>query len=477
MDDSFASYLQNVPDAPIWMLLFVFALILFQEAINGFHDTANAIATVVYSRSLHPMIAVAIAAFFNFVGVLIGGTAVAFSLVYMLPKEMVAGINTEYEASLLLALIVTAVTWNFGTWWLGIPNSTTHAYVGSIMGVAMAHAFLIGDPIAQQINWHEAQGILLTLLISPIVGFVLAYLIFKLLKLLVKNDALFRPAEEHTRPPGWVRSILIASSAGVSLLHGTNDGQKSIGLMMLVMFGIAPSLYGLNPNRLDDNSLKRGAEAIGDIKQVAATVQDDPKIGARSQQLMQECDLVEKLVQKQRTEKLSEQEGIEMRAAILDLRQAISNTIRDAKLMDRLTSDERKKLHAANRKLDRFIEYVPMWIIVLSALALGGGTAIGYKNIVTTLGEKMGSSHMNPAQGTAAQLSAMIGIFMADIGGMPVSTTHVLSSGVAGTVVASPDEHLNTSTLKSIVLTWVTTLPGCMMLGMFTGVMLNRILA
>ncbi|NDE35438.1 MAG: hypothetical protein EB012_11410, partial [Gammaproteobacteria bacterium] len=154
-------------------LAITFFLILLQEAVNGFHDVANAIATVIYSRAMSPQSSVLMAAVFNFIGVLFGGTAVAFSMVYLLPTNMVTGINTMNEVSLFMAMIFTAVAWNFGTWWLGIPNSTTHAYIGSIIGISMADAFLMGQPVAEQINWGQGEKILTALIVSPIVGFVL----------------------------------------------------------------------------------------------------------------------------------------------------------------------------------------------------------------------------------------------------------------------------------------------------------------
>ncbi|HEY7803954.1 MAG TPA: inorganic phosphate transporter, partial [Orrella sp.] len=146
------------------MLIIVFLLIVFQEAINGFHDAANAIATVIYANALTPGQSVVLAAVFNFLGVLIGGTAVAFSLVYLMPENIVAGVNTQGEAALFAGMIVAAVIWNFGTWWLGIPNSTTHAYIGSIIGIAMADAFLHGNSMAAQINWHQGEKIMIALI-------------------------------------------------------------------------------------------------------------------------------------------------------------------------------------------------------------------------------------------------------------------------------------------------------------------------
>ena len=196
-------FLAGLPTVSAAILVLVFLLIVFQEAVNGFHDTANAVATVIYSNAMKPMPAVALAALMNFLGVLAGGTAVAFGLVYLLPNEMIAGINTIDEIALLLALIVTALGWNFGTWWLGIPNSTTHTYIGSIIGVAMAHAFVRGQPVLEQVNWHQGQKILVTLAVSPVVGFVLGFVLLKLIQIFVRDPAMYRPAVHHKRHPDW----------------------------------------------------------------------------------------------------------------------------------------------------------------------------------------------------------------------------------------------------------------------------------
>ena len=173
--DEIETLLASAP-ASAWVLTAVFLLIVLQEAVNGFHDAANAVATVIYSNSMKPMEAIGLSVFCNFLGVLLGGTVVAFGMVFLLPKEMVAGINTLSEASLMLALVSSAVLWNLATWWYGIPNSTTHTYVGSVIGVSMAHALLTGTPVAAAINWTQGEKILLTLFVSPVVGGLLAWL-------------------------------------------------------------------------------------------------------------------------------------------------------------------------------------------------------------------------------------------------------------------------------------------------------------
>ena len=288
-------FLAGLPAVSAAILALIFLLIVFQEAVNGFHDTANAVATVIYSNAMKAGPAVALAAFMNFLGVLAGGTAVAFGLVYMLPNEMIAGINTIDKIALFLALIVTALGWNFGTWWLGMPNSTTHTYIGSIIGVGMAHAFVSGQPILEAINWHQGQKILITLAVSPVVGFILGFVLLRLIPLFVKDPEMYRPALHHKRHPDWdtwdqdpsstevdlsdaLRRRLAAGDtrpagghlaarsgsrgliAGVAFLHGSNDGQKSIGLMMLVLFAMAPLSYGLNSEPAERGRYPEGGQ-------------------------------------------------------------------------------------------------------------------------------------------------------------------------------------------------------------------------
>lgn len=459
-------------------LMITFFLIVLQEAVNGFHDIANAVATVIYSRAMKPFEAVAMSAFCNFIGVLIGGTAVAFSLVYLLPANMVAGINTVSEVSLFLAMILTAVAWNLGTWWLGIPNSTTHAYIGSIIGISMADAFLLGLPMAEQINWHQGEKIMTALIVSPIVGFLLGLMLLHLIRRLAHDPAMFQPTEDGERKPGLaIRSLLIAGSAGVSLMHGSNDGQKSIGLMMIALFGLFPAAYGLDPGRLNAADFDRLIAVVEDVQEIgeelgAATDSETLKL-VDNLKLKEIRALHATLLDEKNGVDLEEDTAISVRKEILLIHGRVAKLLKTKALMGQVTNEQRSRLEQAHTVLAEFVEHVPGWIMLLSALALGGGSMIGYRKIVTTLGEKMGSSRMNPAQGTAAQMSAVASIAMADLGGLPVSTTHVLSSAVVGTVVATPHQHINQTTITHIAMTWVTTLPGTMLLSFATGIIFH----
>ncbi len=467
--------LANLPTVAGWVLILVFLLIVLQEAINGFHDAANAVATVIYSNSLTAPRAIGLSVVCNFFGVLLGGTAVAFGMVFLLPKEMVAGINTLPEASLMLALVLTAVLWNLGTWWYGIPNSTTHTYVGSIIGVSMAHALLMGTPVAEAINWHQGEKILLTLFFSPILGGLLAWFLFKLIKRMLRDPAMLEPHREGVVPGRGVRGPLIGGLIGVSFLHGTNDGQKSIGLMLMVLMGLLPGLYAIDPVS-DRKSYEHAVTVANDIESVVMRFGEHEVLGPRATELMAELEHIKQVAKRDfEAAPLTEEEKIRFRSEILDVHEAVGRTLNRADVMGLLSPDEKRKMQHAHDALVRLIEDVPFWLIVLSATALGLGTAVGYKKIVTTLGEKMGSSHMSPAQGLAAQTAAVASIAAGDLGGAPVSTTHVLTSGVAGAVVSSGDS-LQWNTLRAIVVTWFTTLPGTVVLSFGMSIVLHAAL-
>jgi phosphate/sulfate permease len=469
--------LSDVTNVTSITLAVTFLLIIFQEAVNGFHDVANAIATVIYSRAMTPRKSVLLAAVFNFIGVLIGGTAVAFSMVYLLPTNMVAGINTASEVSLFMAMIFTAVVWNFGTWWLGIPNSTTHAYIGSIIGISMADAFLMGQPVAEQINWDQGEKVLVALIVSPIVGLVLGVLFLKFITILSKDKGLFEPSANDHRPSLKIRSILIGGAAGVSLLHGSNDGQKSIGLMMVALFGLFPSAYGLDPDRLDAESYRKLVHVVQSVEKVRVASEDVTK-GQASKGAEQDIPgikhLLAQLTLRQDGMTLSVDDAVSTRKEILEVHRQVAKQLKSSDARAKLSPEQVKVLEEAHDELASFIEHVPLWVMILSALALGGGTLVGYKKIVTTLGEKVGSSKMNPAQGTAAQASAVASIALADLGGLPVSTTHVLSSAVIGTVVGTKGQTVNEKTIASIAVTWVTTLPGTLLLAFAMGIVFHR---
>jgi PiT family inorganic phosphate transporter len=224
-----------------------FLLVLVFEFSNGFHDTANAVATVIYTNSLKPTYAVAWSGLMNFLGV-IGGIAVAYALVELIPAEVLSPPNGGIAAGMLAALFTSALLWNVGTWWLGIPTSSSHAIIGSLIGIAIETALTHGRGLTHGVDRQQVWNILGSLLLSPIIGFGLAFLLFKLLSMFIRDRHLYEPPEGDRPPVWWIRYLLILTCTGVSFAHGTNDGQKSIGLIMLTIIGLMPADYALNMN-------------------------------------------------------------------------------------------------------------------------------------------------------------------------------------------------------------------------------------
>ncbi|MBY0428003.1 MAG: inorganic phosphate transporter [Alphaproteobacteria bacterium] len=349
--------LLNLPLPSLLTLGIVVFTILAFEFINGFHDTANAVATVIYTKTLKPMTAVIWSGLWNFLGAVLSTGAVGYSIIALIPQDILANPGSSISMAMLFAIPLAAITWNLGTWYFGLPASSSHTLIGSMLGVALVHSITTGH-FGTGINWAKVQSIGLSLIISPLIGFVLAALILLAMKAVIKNHKLYQPADAHSPPPLPIRLLLIFTCTGVSFAHGSNDGQKGMGLLMIALIAIAPQLYG--------------------------------------------TDIAHPLI--------------------------------------------------------------PLWVKATIAVTLGLGTMIGWKRIVVTIGEKIGKSHMSYAQGAAAELVAFATISAADILGLPVSTTHVLSSGVAGTMVANKS-GLQMKTVRDIALAWVLTLPVSIFLG------------
>jgi PiT family inorganic phosphate transporter len=470
------------------------AIALAFEACNGFHDTANAVATVIYTKSLHPQVAVIWSGLMNFLGVLLGGIAVAFSIVHLLPVDLLVRIDSGAGLSMVFALLLSAMIWNLGTWYYGIPSSSSHALIGSILGVGLANSMLAGN-LGGGVNWSKAGQVGLSLLISPIIGFVMAALLLLLMIRFLRDPKLHSPPEGNTPPPWHIRGVLILTCTGVSFAHGSNDGQKGIGLIMLILIGLVPAHYALNPDQSPEK-FRHVVEAPAKIQSVlkdpevvkilAATrpniplvlavgpVEDSPREAAsdlppayrmpdpdlqKTEELL--AGLNSDLEGKKTPSDLSPRERWQVRTKTVLLDQSLGSL--QKRLGDRLIEDKAKILASARGDLREAIEYAPTWVIGAVALALGVGTMIGWKRIVVTVGEKIGKEHLTYSQGAAAELVAMSTIGMADMLGMPVSTTHVLSSGVAGTMAANKT-GLQLSTVRSIALAWILTLPVCVTL-------------
>ncbi|QLA15993.1 inorganic phosphate transporter [Desulfolutivibrio sulfoxidireducens] len=462
----------------LFLLLASLGIALSFEFVNGFHDTANAVATVIYTKSLRARTAVVLSGICNFVGVHVGGIAVAYSIVHLLPVDLLVSVNTDLGLSMVFALLVSAILWNFGTWYLGLPASSSHTLIGSILGVGLANAWREGLPLASGINWHKAAEVGLSLLLSPILGFVCAGALLIILTRVLHAKILSEVPKGDSPPPFGLRLALIVSGLGVSVAHGSNDGQKGVGLIMLILIGILPGAYALNldsekgvvedvkyaAGQLTDyfNAHRREIEkglADGDLyvtqkKPATAVTCEITEAVDAAQALQLRLAGIDSLAQ------LPEEARFETRTNILCLDDAAA----DMELLPGTTLKDVERLESLRHTLRKPTEYAPDWVILAVSLALGIGTMVGWKRIVVTIGERIGKTRLSYGQGCAAQVVAMSTIGLADVAGLPVSTTHVLSSGVAGTMAAGKS-GLQMKTLRSIAMAWVLTLPAAMLLG------------
>jgi inorganic phosphate transporter, PiT family len=455
------------------------------EFVNGFHDTANAVATVIYTHSLPPNFAVVWSGFFNFLGVLASSGAVAFGIIALLPVELILQVGSGAGFAMVFALLIAAIIWNLGTWWLGLPASSSHTLIGSIIGVGIANALMHGRDGTSGVDWGQATKVGYSLLLSPMVGFGCAALLLLALRAFVKNRALYEEPKGNTPPPWWIRGLLILTCTGVSFAHGSNDGQKGMGLIMLILVGTVPMAYALNRAMPANETVK--FVAVAEMAQNAlnrSVPTSLPALPATTPAASRDA-----LSTYVRTREFNDKVlpalaatagsiGQQVREhgslaavpaeAVANVRNDMylaSEAIRHLDKSGAAKFDEETKLrvNAFRQELDDATRFIPLWVKIAVAIALGLGTMIGWKRIVVTVGEKIGKTHLSYAQGASAEVVAMLTIGAADMYGLPVSTTHVLSSGVAGTMTAS-GSGLQMSTLRNLALAWVLTLPVAMLL-------------
>ena len=473
--------------AMAYFLLAVALLIaLGFEFVNGFHDTANAVATVIYTHSLEPHIAVMWSGMWNLIGVLLSSGAVAFAVVSLLPVELILKVGSGAGFAMVFALLVSAIIWNLSTWWYGLPASSSHTLIGSIIGVGLANQFMAGSNGTTGVDWGQVTNVFRSLLVSPVVGFVFSALLLLLIKVVIKDPRLFEAPKGDAPPPFWIRGLLVLTCTGVSFAHGSNDGQKGMGLIMLILIGTVPTAYALNhavgySQVQDFVAVSEQAAKVMSAHVDTSAVMDDPR-----------KDLTEYLQTKKETPTtvLAERQMIlEIEHEVAQLQNAErpcpanqqSNVRNDMYISSealRLCSLKpisrplRRKKPPSWPTTRRSWTFQPSsfrpWVKVAVAIALGLGTMVGWKRIVVTVGEKIGKTHLTYAQGASAELVAMFTILAADNYGLPVSTTHVLSSGVAGTMMANKS-GLQWSTIRNIAAAWVFTLPvaGLMSAGLF----------
>jgi phosphate/sulfate permease len=448
MAHSFWQALNEIPLEGRFFFAFALFVAFAFEFINGFHDTANAVTTVIYTRTLPPTPAVLYSGVCNFLGVLLGGTAVAFSIVNLLPVDLLIETASTRAIVMVVSLLLSGVIWNLSTWWFGLPVSSSHTLIGSILGVGLANSLLTRGNVSG-VNWEKAGEVGLSLLISPLIGFASAAVLLLTMKRFLRDPRLYHPPGEGDEPPHWIRGVLLATCGGVSFAHGSNDGQKGMGLILLALIGFLPTFYALDMHNAHQARAVHGAALA-----LRSTLEDVP--GREAQAAIEQVDQVaHKLEGADSFADISPGDRWQVRKAILELRRELkSGAFSEAQRADMAPHVER---------LTRATEYVPFWVICGVALALGLGTTVGYKRIVVTVAEKIGKTHMSYAQGAAAELVAAATIGLADVYHMPVSTTHVLSSGVAGTMWANRS-GLQGDTVKKIGLAWALTLPAAIVL-------------
>jgi phosphate/sulfate permease len=442
----------------IVLLVLCLLLACFFEFINGFHDTANAVATVIYTNSMKPTVAVVYSGILNFCGVLLGGITVAMGIVNLLPMEVLVDSNVYHGVAMILALLISAIIWNFGTWYLGIPSSSSHTIIGSILGIGIAFYFLPGEMGLSAVNWDKAKDTGMALLISPLAGFTLAIIVMFIFKRLIKNDIIYKEPIPGKVPPLWVRMMLWATCGMVSFFHGQNDGQKGVGIIMMILIAILPAQFSLD----ESVNLQSVNGNVSKIELLIAKA-DTSKFGEK--ELMAYHDIINysKHFETTTTGKFSSNdiavtERFSLRKDVVKITKNAEKLIKGENLS--LTLNDQKQLKTEIKASKKLIEYAPSWVIIMISISLGLGTMIGWKRVVKTIGEKIGKQHMSYAQGASAEIVASIGIGVATAYGAPVSTTHILSSGIAGSMVAKKGlKNLQRKTIVNIMLAWVLTLP------------------
>ena len=465
---------------PFVLLGIALMIALGFEFVNGFHDTANAVATVIYTHSLEPHVAVVYSGILNFIGVLMSSGSVAFAVIVLLPVELILKVSSGAGFAMVFALLIAAIIWNLATWWRGLPASSSHTMIGSIIGVGVANQLMQGNSGTAGVDWSQVTKVFSALFWSPVIGFGAAFILFMIFKFVARDPRLYKAPEGSAPPPFYIRILLILTCGGVSFAHGSNDGQKGMGLIMLILVGTVPTAYALN-HAISPKAMEtfiavsnQTADAVGNYVSTNATIGDpEPELEhfvstktftpSVTLALKQEITDIRNEVTLYGTLK-----GVpaNQQANVRNQMYLTSETLRllpKAKDAPKFSDADSKTIANYKTFLDNATKFIPTWVKVAVALALGLGTMIGWKRIVVTVGEKIGKTHMTYAQGATAELITMATILGADHLGVPVSTTHILNSGVAGTMAANRS-GLQLSTVRDIALAWIFTLPAAALL-------------
>ncbi|QCI16228.1 inorganic phosphate transporter [Buchnera aphidicola] len=471
-------YLFSYSDLNHSLLVFLALLfILFYEAINGFHDTANAVSTLIYTRAMSAYTSVIMSGVFNFLGVLLGGLTVAYAIVHLLPNDLLLNATSKNALAMIFSMLLAAIIWNLSTWYFCLPASSSHALIGAIIGIGLTNAIITNSSLVNALNIPKMTNVFLSLILSPVIGLIIAGSLIFLLRHYLKDNKTFhrihmtplerKKVDGKKRPPFLIRIALILSSIGVSYAHGANDGQKGIGLIMLVLISIMPASFSVNLNAdkkeiIDTKNVLNNLEKYY-LQHILNTSDKNYKNNKIYHSIItdqffhtikdiKKAKLLLKNIFNYNT--LSIKKRLELRHFLLCISDAIDHIIND----NHINIQDKHFLKKNKEIILNTIEYAPMWIILIVALSLSIGTMIGWKRIVVTIGEKIGKKSMTYAQAMSAQITASISIGIASYTGIPVSTTHILSSSVAGTMLIDGD-GIQIKTIKNIALAWILTLP------------------
>ncbi len=459
------------------LLALTLAIALGFEFVNGFHDTANAVATVIYTHSMEPRLAVVWSGICNLVGVLVSTGAVAYAVIALLPVDLVLRVSSGAGFSMVFALLIAAILWNLGTWWFGLPASSSHTLVGSIIGVGLANQWLNQRSGASGLDWDQVIKVLKALLFSPLIGFALAALLLLASKWVLRFPALYEAPKDNEPPPLPIRALMVLTCTGVSFFHGSNDGQKGMGLIMLILIGTVPTAYALNHGLAASDLqqlLSASAHVQGILERQPSTPAADPRAAlaeyVRSRRMTPDTAADLDAVARGLDREVRQYGSLSALPAEkqMQVRNDMYLTSEALRLMEKAHAlpaapADRAALHHYRKSLNQATQFIPTWVKVAVALALGLGTMVGWKRIVVTVGERIGKDHLTYAQGAVSGLVAMGTIFAADNFGLPVSTTHILSSGVAGSMAANGN-GLRLNTVRNIAAGWVFTLPAAALL-------------
>ncbi len=449
------------------------------EFVNGFHDTANAVATVIYTHALPAQVAVVWSGCWNLLGVLASSGAVAFGIVSLLPVELILQVGSSAGYAMVFALLIAAIIWNLGTWWFGIPASSSHTLIGSIVGVGVANALIHGKNGTAGVDWDQVTKVGEALLFSPLFGFFLSAMLLLVMKAVIPARELYTAPTTNKPPTLWIRGLLVLTCTLVSFFHGSNDGQKGMGLIMLILIGVVPTAYALNRAPGEGHAAQFIASAHAASKIVEAhgagyNITGDPRPAVEEyihDHAISEGTYPSLAVLVKQVGDSVEQFGSVAHTPldkVENLRNDMYLTSEALRVLAKdkeseLNPEEKTQLATFKKDLDSATKFIPLWVKICVAIALGLGTMVGWKRIVITVGEKIGKTHLTYGQGAAAEIIAAATIGAADGFGLPVSTTHVLSSGVAGTMVAN-GSGMQWSTVRSIAMAWVLTLPAAMVM-------------